>query len=297
MDDQSIAGEGRRSQWPGVVLSLLVPGFGLFRARQFRRGVAWILGLQIIGVIIALLFALEFVPMSIALLAMGLGLLAVLWMLRESFCPGKMTPGLWALFFALFLVFAFLPVHGSFIARQFKIPTGAMEPTLMGERDGNIPDHVVVDRFSYLFTNPKRGDLVVFETSGISEIPRYEDAGEIYYIKRLIGLPGEQIEIRDGLVFADGKQLDQSDGIPPIRYTTYNSTAPTVKMKDGAYIVGDSEYFVLGDNSPNSADSRVWGCVPESAVIGKVTKVYFPFGRMGRPRFNPPDREPEPLNP
>ena len=113
----------------------------------------------------------------------------------------------------------------------------------MGERDGNTPDHVVVDRLSYLFAPPKRGDLIVFETSRIAGIPRYPNAGEMYYIKRLVGLPGERIEIKDGVVFADGLQLGSSDGIPPIRYTNYNITGSTVK-KDRVYVIGDSEYFV-----------------------------------------------------
>lgn len=290
MEDESKAIDHTQSRWPGLVFSLLVPGFGLLRGRQFRRGFAWILGLQILGVIIALLLALEFIPITVAIIGMFLGLLAVLWMLRKSFCPGRMTPRLWALFIALLLVFAFLPVPGSFIAKPFKLSTGAMEPTLMGARDGNTPDHVVVDKLSYLFAPPKRGDLIVFETSRIAEIPRYPNAGEVYYVKRLVGLPGERIEIKDGAVFADGVRLGSSDGIPPIQYTNYNSTASTAK-KDGVYVIGDSEYFVLGDNSPNSADSRLWGGVPESAVIGKVTKIYFPFVRMGTARFELRHRE------
>ena len=275
----------------GVSFQSSCPGFALFRCRKFRRGVAWIIGLQIVGVVIAFLSALEFIPITVALIAVLAGLIAVLWMLRESFCPGKMTPKLWALFFALLLLFALLPAPGSFIARHFKVSTGAMEPTLMGAGGGNTPDHLVVDRVSYLFSKPKRGDLVVFETSGISEISRYPDSGENYYIKRIVGLPGEQIEIRDGSVFADGMRLGERDGIPPIQYTNYNSTPPTVKKRNGIYFVGDSEYFVLGDNSPNSFDSRFWGYVPESAVIGKVTKIYFPFARMGIPRFEPSGRE------
>jgi len=293
MDPESETADTPPSRWPGVVFSFLVPGFGLFRGGQIRRGIAWILGLQVSAVICALLLALESVPMAVAFVALVLGLVAVLWMLRESFCPGRMTPKLWALFIALLLLFALVPVPGSFIVRNFKISTGAMEPTLMGARDGNTPDHIIVDRVSYLFSGPKRGDLVVFESSSISELQRSQNlnAGEVYYIKRLIGLPGERIEIRNGSVYANGEPLGKGDGIPPIQYTDYNSTAPTVRKKDGFYVVGDSEYFVLGDNSPNSFDSRYWGCVPESAVIGKVTKIYFPFARMGPPRFEPAGRE------
>lgn len=291
MDAESETSVKPQSRWPGLVFSLLVPGFGLFRGRKFRRGVAWIIGLQIVGVIIAFLCVLEFIPIAVALIAVVAGLIAVLWMLRESFCPGKMTPKLWALFFALLLLFALLPAPGSFITRHFKVSTGAMEPTLMGAGGGNTPDHVLVDRVSYLFSRPKRGDLVVFETSGISEISRHPDSGGNYYIKRIVGLPGEQIEIRDGSVFADGMRLGERDGIPSIQYTNNKRTFSTVKKRNGIYFVGDSEYFVLGDNSPNSFDSRFWEYVPDSAVIGKVTKIYFPFARLGAPRFEPSGRE------
>lgn len=281
MTPDSETSEKTQSRWPGLVLSLLVPGFGLLRGRQFRRGMAWILALELGGVIIVFLLALEFIPIAIALSASAIWLFAFLWMLRASFCRGRMTPRLWALFFSLLILFTFMPVP----VTEFKISTGAMEPTLRGAGDGNTPDHVVVDRFSYLFSKPKRGDLVVFETSSIDGISHYLDAGEIYFVKRLIGLPGEKIEIKDGSVFADGRRLGESDGIPPIEYTNYN------RKKDDVYIISDSEYFVLGDNSPKSADSRLWGYVPESAIIGKVTKIYFPFARMGTPRFKPTDRE------
>lgn len=293
MDAELKTSDRPQARWPGVVFSLLVSGFGLFRGGQIRRGIAWILGLQICGVVCALLLALEAVPIIVALVGVVLWLIAVLWMLRDSFRPGRMTPRLWVLFIILLILSAVVPVPGSFIARNFKIPTGAMEPTLMGARDGNTPDHIIVDRLSYLFADPKRGDLVVFETSNIPEIHRYlkPNGGEVYYIKRLIGLPGERIEIKDGSVYADGEPLGKSDGIPSIQYTDFNSTAPTVRKKNGVYVVGDSVYFVLGDNSTNSADSRIWGYVPESAIIGKVTKIYFPFSRMGTPRFEPASRE------
>lgn len=287
MNSNSETSEKAQSRWPGLVLSLLVPGFGLFRGRQFRRGIAWILGLELGGVIIVFLLAFEFIPIAIALSASVIWLLAFLWMLRASFCRGRMTPRLWAFFFSLLILFAFMPAP----ATHFKVSTGAMEPTLRGAGDGYTPDHVIVDRFSYLFSKPKRGDLIVFETSSIEELRRYPNASEIYFINRLIGLPGEQIEIKDGSVFADGRRLGESDGIPPVEYTSNNSTWPTVSKKDGVYFISDSEYFVLGDNSPKSFDSRIWGYVPESAIIGKVTKIYFPFTRMGKPRFEPPGRE------
>ena len=163
-----------------------------------------------------------------------------------------------------------------------------MEPTLRGERDGITPDHVIADRVSYLFSKPERGDLLVFSTSEIPEMRKFQGDEEIFFVMRLVGLPGERIEIRDGVVFADGVELGEDDGIPPISYVTLDHI-PSVARKEGdAFVVEDGEYFVLGDNSPHSYDSRMWGGVPEASIFGKVTKIYFPFSRWGRPAFRAP---------
>ncbi len=112
----------------------------------------------------------------------------------------------------------------------------------------------------YLFGSPRRGDVIVF---------RFPNQPERDFIKRIIAVPGEQVEIRDGLVFINGKALDE----------TY---IPDRTQHDfGPQLVPDGEYFVLGDNRNNSYDSRSWGFVPESNIIGRAWVTYWPFNSFG----------------
>lgn len=275
LDNQPV--RGRR--WPGVLLSLFVPGFGLVRAGRPFRGLAWFIGLQLLGVVLTVLFIVRAVPTWVA----GGGMLAVfvcfLTMLVDSFRPGRLT---WPL--ALGLVIAFvalvaLPSVPQLMARGFKVPTAAMEPTLIGASHGT-PDYVIVDRVSYLFSQPKRGDLLAFRTTGIMGI---EGGGEVIFVKRLVGLPGEKIEIRDGHVFADGRLLDESSGIPPITYTPAIPSVPSVIPKGGSYTVPQDGFFFVGDNSAHSLDSRHWGSVPRKNIFGRVSRIYYPLSRIGVP--------------
>ena len=268
------------TRWPGVLLSLFVPGFGHFRAGDLNRGIAWLLGVALGLAACAYLLAYERIPLWLAL---ALPVIGYVCMLVANCQPGRMTPKRWMLFGLLLAAILILPRPDELVVRPFKIPTGAMEPTLMGIREGSTPDHVFANRFIYRFSEPKRGDLVTFSTRGIAGI-RLPPGMEQFYVKRVIGLPGERIEIRGGAIHADGVRLGENDGIPPIEYVNLSPNFPHQAQKqDGAYVVGEDEYFVLGDNSLISADSRVWGNVPAENIDGKVTKIYWPPSRWGTP--------------
>ena len=272
--------ETKARRWPGLLVSLLVPGFGLVRAGRPLRGLAWFLGLQLLGVAIALLFITRAVPNWVVGIGVLVTLASTLAMLVDSFRPGRMSSPLVVIFAAVLGALILLPTLPQLLARAFKVPTAAMEPTLMGASQGS-PDHIIVDRVSYLISQPKRGDLVVFRTTGITGIP-----ADTFYVKRLVGLPGERIEIRNGRVFADGKQLDEASGVPPITYTSPRrggGSLPTLNGSD-SYVVPEKKFFMLGDNSGNSYDSRYWGCVPQENIYGKVARIYYPFSRIGVPR-------------
>jgi signal peptidase I len=107
---------------------------------------------------------------------------------------------------------------------------------------------------------------------------------DIFFVKRLVGLPGERIEIRDGRVFADGRLLDESVGIPPITFVSPVSRMPSLLPEGASYTVPQNGFFFLGDNSANSFDSRYWGSVPRKNIYGKVSRIYYPLSRIGVPR-------------
>lgn len=262
-------------RWPGLVLSLFVPGFGLVRAGHVARGVAWFLGLHTALAVVALLMIWRSVPVWLVVAAYAVVVAAEVAMLVDSFRAGRMRAGLWVAFLVVLAGLCLLPSADDFLVKGYSHPTANMEPTLRGA-DNGTPDHLMVDLFSHRFAKPKRGDLVVFRTKGI---PRIDN--DSLYVERLVGLPGETIEIREGRLYADGRLLSEADGIPPIAYTLPEGGNP---MPAGGYKVPPGSYFVLGDNSAASFDSRYWGYVPEANLHGRVARIYYPFSRIGTPR-------------
>ena len=135
--------------------------------------------------------------------------------------------------------------------------------------------------------------MLVFLTEGIPGLPQDQ-----IYVKRIVGMPGERLEIRDGSVFANGVRLTERDGIPPIHYMTREAVDRGDRTSSASYEVDKEGYFVVGDNLKNSLDSRYWGCVPRKNVYGKVTGIYYPFSRAGRPRYvSEPAASPNPALP
>jgi signal peptidase I len=231
--------------------------------------VIWFLAIQVIGVLATLVVIWRAVPSWAAVGAIVAALAVQVVMLVDSYRPGRLNVSRIFVFALILTAIIFLPLPSHFIAQAFKVPTAAMEPTLQGVSNGT-PDHVIVDRLSYCFGAPQRGDLAIFTTKGIAGIP-----DSAIYVKRVVGLPGEKINIRDGHVFADDRQLTEHDGIPPLSYAAPPS--------GGRYIVPDGAYFMLGDNSRNSYDSRYWGSVPRANIFGRISRIYYPFSRAGVP--------------
>ncbi len=136
---------------------------------------------------------------------------------------------------------------------RIRVDGNSMEPSL---HDGDL---VVVNRLAYALGQPSRGDIIVFY---------FPFDPQKRYIKRLIGLPGDQIAARGGQLYVNGTAL----------YEPYTSGEST---RDGSWLVGPSEVFVLGDNRANSSDSSDWGMVPLREVIGKAVLVYWPPQDVG----------------
>ncbi len=139
-------------------------------------------------------------------------------------------------------------------------------------------DQLFVDRMSYHFVKPSVGDGFVFRTGNIPGIAA--DYGDQYYIKRLVGGPGDKIELRGTGLYRNGQPLQGSIAFDANAKQAgqYPGYRPGGNLLPGGILTVDARhYYALGDNSPNSADGRVWGFVPEKDVVGRPLFVYYPF--------------------
>ncbi len=151
----------------------------------------------------------------------------------------------------------------TFIARAFKIPSSSMVPTL------RVGDRIFVNRFVYDISDPGRGDLAVFV---------YPEDESRDFIKRIVGLPGEKIKISSGGIFIDGERVDEASRLSDFSYYNIGS------FGSGEIEIPPESYYVLGDNSANSQDSRYWGFVPRENFKGKAFFIYWPPGRIQKLR-------------
>ena len=149
----------------------------------------------------------------------------------------------------------------TFIVAPFKIPSGSMRPTLI---EG---DRILVNKFIYRFRSPQRGDIIVF---------RFPTDPKRPFIKRLIAVGGDRVEIRDGHPLVNGEPLTES---VVVRETTYYNQG-TYGENGQSLEVPAGHYYVLGDNSASSHDSRFWGFVPQAMVIGQAMWIFWPFHRL-----------------
>lgn len=145
----------------------------------------------------------------------------------------------------------------AFFLQVFWIPSSSMEPTL------DIKDRIVVNKVAYHFRKPRRQEIVVFRGVAPEGTPKKD------LIKRLMGLPGEALELKDGVLFINGKEVKESHPM--------NSDWADF----GPINIPADSYFVLGDNRPASADSRYWGFLPKKNLIGPAFLRIWPLTKLG----------------
>jgi len=158
-------------------------------------------------------------------------------------------------------IFSALPAFliRKFVAEARYIPSGSMLPTLQ------INDRLIIDKWSYRSQAPQRGDIVLFSPTEALKQQNFKDA----FISRLIGIPGDKVEVKGGKVYVNNQPLEEN----------YIEEAPDYQL--GPVTVPANSYFVLGDNRNNSYDSHYWGFVPRENIIGKATKRFWPPERSG----------------
>ena len=172
----------------------------------------------------------------------------------------------WAI--TLGVAIAFVLVFEAEVAKPYRIPSASMEPTLHCAKPGDhceaqFNDRVIANRVAYRFENPKRGQIVVFQA------PRKACGIGGTFVKRLIGLPGDVVSERHGDVYVNGKALNEPYVDPKLRDDETGSWPR----------VPPNHYFFMGDDRANSCDSRIWGTVPRSSLIGPVLFIYWPPNR------------------
>lgn len=173
---------------------------------------------------------------------------------------------------SIVVAFILAMVIRTFVIQAFKIPTGSMRPTLL---EGDL---ILVNKFIYgakvpfaglrlpAVRQPKRGDVLVF----IYPEDRKKD-----FIKRLIALPGETVEIKSGSIYINDKPL-----LDPVFNQRYYYNRGDLAREGEKIVVPEESFFVLGDNSASSKDSRYWGFVPRKNILGKALIIYWPPNRI-----------------
>jgi signal peptidase I len=148
-----------------------------------------------------------------------------------------------------------------FLVQPHQVRGNSMYPTF---HDG---EYLLTDKLSYRLGEPGRGDVIVFQA------PQNQ---EYDYIKRIIGLPGDRVKIKNSQVYINGELLDES--YLPEDFTT---SGGSFLSEDEEVVIPEGEYLVLGDNRSHSSDSREWGDVPIENIIGKALFRYWPLNKLG----------------
>jgi len=179
--------------------------------------------------------------------------------------PRPPSPWRWVIEWAVVLVVAVLLAVGvrDYVAQMFYIPSGSMLPTLQ------VGDRIVVDKLSYRFHSVQRGDIVVFTR------PPLEQADFSDLVKRVVGLPGDVIASVDGKLYVNGKPLPQPWLPRPLPVTSPSPLAAPFSLNH-PYTVPAGHYYVMGDNRTDSEDSRYFGPIAASTIVGKMAFKVWP---------------------
>ncbi len=284
-----------RKWWVAVLLHILTPGLGQIYNGQARKGLIF-LGLLLTALVVLPLFmmGLSAIAPGNVVLCFLLFLSFYIYVLNDAVSTARKFGGTyerkaynkWYLYIGIMIIPAFVidPAIKHTISEAHRIPSGAMEPTLL------VGDYLYANKIIYRFKNPSRGDIVIFKYSG---------DGKTDYVKRLIATPGQIVEIINKKVLVDGKEIplpvlasegDTGPILPhypsgshaPFAFNPFDGTTAYNRDNFGPYKVPPDSFFVMGDNRDNSFDSRFWGTVPSSLIIGKVTTTHWSWDHVNQ---------------
>lgn len=235
--------------WLAVFLSRLIPGMGHIYIGKYLWGILLIA--LFIMLPISQIITLPFISYHVYMNAP----------VRREKNRGTIVQFSITLFLSFFAIIIISVISAfsirTFIAEARYIPASSMEPTL------KISDRVIINKLDYNFEAPKRGDIIVFNPTEALKERNFKDA----FIKRIIGVPDDTVEVKDRKVYVNEKVLEES----------YIAEPPDYQF--GPVKVPPNSYLVLGDNRNNSYDSHYWGFVPKDLIIGKATKIFWPLER------------------
>lgn len=270
----------KKKPWLAGLLSTVLPGLGHFYIGKPFLGLAWYTSLQLLIVAYGLVSRSPVLPPAINIAGILIPVVGNLLVIFSAIRLAKKTEAAtpssiwnrWYAYLGVFLIFTtlssvILDVIKDYIVKAYKLPSGAMIPTLL------VGDHVFVDKLAYrIGIHPQRGDVIVFK------FPEDESKD---FIKRIVGMPGDTIEIRDKHVLINGTVSDDASYTQRIDSTVIPSS---INSRDnfGPVTVPPDSFFVLGDNRDQSLDSRFWGFVEEQKIKGKATIVYWSWSGTGK---------------
>ena len=285
---------GPYRRWVTLIPSLLLPGSAQFLSGRRLAGVAWSACYLLSMILIIICLIHPNTPYSINSPGAYNWVLLVLQIiiavdgLRQPI-PRMRFKG-WIQFVFVWFGIMLLPllVTRTFFIRPFRIPTGAMQPTLMGNRESPDGakiqgDGIFVNLFAYHFSEPQRGDVVVFKTDNLPLVQQ-----NTTYIKRIAGLPGEAVSIVPPNLIVNGNKITEPRifrliaegqvGFSGFRLAPDGFVYPLASPRT----LRSDEYLVLGDNTSNSLDGRYFGPIKRDAILGKAFYIYAPANRKRR---------------
>lgn len=173
---------------------------------------------------------------------------------------------LWELARIVIVAFVIMIAFRFLVAEPFIVSGSSMVPNFHDR------EYLVINKLTYRFNEPKRGDVVVF---------RYPKDKTQYFIKRIIGLPGEKIKVQNGQAIVINSEHPEGSALTE----PYLSNQDITFGKDDQITLGTDQYFVMGDNRLASSDSRVWGVLPKRDIVGTAWLRVFPLSTFGTPEF------------